>query len=198
MCNCNSTDQQDFSWQMSSSFLKWVCHFVESTLNLHFQNLKGIMTTGWERIAGWVSYVVGDARRVRFWYDILCVLFENCSLKKLNLNYCNGKSSVCILLFRVFKWRVTYSWNQVSMSFQWFFFFFDNTHAYNNTPTPMVGYWGKLILCWMTYTPIFQVVWAQIACSEGLEPLLSWRSTLFRKSWEVPWQVISLKEHLMH
>ena len=44
------------------------------------------MTTGWERIAGWVSYVVGDGRRVRFWYDILCVLFENCSLKKLNRN----------------------------------------------------------------------------------------------------------------
>ena len=133
MCNCNSTDQQDFSWQMSSSFLKWVCHFVESTLNLHFQNLKGIMTTGWERIAGWVSYVVGDARRVRFWYNILCVLFENCSLKKLNLNYCNGKSSVCILLFRVFKWRVTYSWNQVSMSFQWFFFFFLITHTHTTT-----------------------------------------------------------------
>ena len=27
--------------------------------------------------------MVGDGRRVRFWYDILC---ENCSLKKLNLD----------------------------------------------------------------------------------------------------------------
>ena len=45
-----------------------------------------------------------------------------------------------------------------------------------------VGYWGKLILCWITYTPIFQVVWAQIASSEGPKAMLNRRSTLFRKS----------------
>ena len=41
MCNCNATDQHDFSWHMSSSFLKWVCHFVESTLESSLLGFEG-------------------------------------------------------------------------------------------------------------------------------------------------------------